>query len=83
MGAQKAQQLMVMAGSVLALNGVLLLASPARFATLRTYSWLPERAKAALEWLGHHARAGRGAGALVSSAGVALLVRGMADVEPG
>lgn len=82
MDRQTLNQVIVLAGSVLAVNGALLLVSPGRFAALRRAAWLPRRANDALDRLGQARTAGRGIGAAATAGGLALLVAGMRRVEP-
>jgi hypothetical protein len=82
---QTTNRALVLAGSVCAVNGALLLLAPGRFVALRRTSWLPAAYGAAygeaLRWLARHRGASRGIG-LAAASGLALLAAGVLRTEP-
>jgi hypothetical protein len=82
MNSQMVNRVLVLAGSLLAVNGLLLAATPRRFATLRSGPWVPDQGKQGLRWLAEHDQAGRALGAAGALAGLVLLLYGVAQAEP-
>ena len=75
-------KLMVAAGSFLATNGMLLMITPARYATLRKANWTPSVLDARLDWLAAHHGRSRTAGLIVVAVGTLLVAAGVARTRP-
>lgn len=75
-------QIFVNVGSVLAGNGLMLLAVPGRFAVLRTNTWMPHVLNQGLGGLARHRRLARGIGVLATVAGVTMVVYGLMRTDP-
>lgn len=82
MSNEQINALLVLAGSFCLSNGLLLLLSPDRFATLRQSDKLPKRYNAVLQRLTAHHSTGRSIGAAAIATGVALLALAMRRTEP-
>ena len=82
MKSQTVNRMLVLAGSLLAVNGLLLAATPRRFATLRSGPWVPDQGKRGLRWLAEHGRTGRTLGAASALVGLVMLLRGVMQAEP-
>jgi hypothetical protein len=80
--AQTTNRALLLAGSVCAANGALLLLAPGRFVALRRTSWLPAAYGEALRWLARHRGASRGIGLAAAAGGLALLAAGVLRTEP-
>ena len=61
-------------GSMLTVNGRLLLIAPEEFVTLRQSNWLPDRLNDAIDRLGRNGPLGRQVGLVSSAIGIALLL---------
>jgi hypothetical protein len=75
-------QLLVNLGTVVAGNGLILLAVPRRFAAVRTMSWMPQTFNRGLTRLARRRLLARGAGALLTLAGASMMVYGLGRTEP-
>jgi hypothetical protein len=75
-------RVMVAVGSFLATNGILLLITPGRYATLRKASWTPSVVDAGLDWLAAHQGRSRMAGLIVAAVGMLLVAVGVARTRP-
>lgn len=75
-------KLLLTGGILLASNGALLAATPARFATLRKMRWLPDRANGALNALARRDAPARAAGVSAAVVGLSLLLVAVARTEP-
>ncbi len=81
-GARRRHKLEAAIGLLLAGNGLLLLLTPARFATLRKVGWLPSRYNAALDQLARRPQLGRSLGFVATGIGAGVLARAVRDTEP-
>ena len=82
MGKQQIDKLAVTIGSMLFVNGWLLLLSPGRFATVRKAGWMPRRVNRRLDWLARHHEQGRSLGLVVTTLGFGLLLLGLFREPP-
>ncbi len=69
------------AGSMLFVDGLLLLVSPERYAAIRKAAWMPERINRTFDWLAHHERA-RPIGLVLTALGFQLLMFGLFQQQP-
>lgn len=74
-------QLLVNVGSVLAANGLILLATPRRFVVLRTTAWTPQVFDRGLDRFTSRHRLARGAGALAALTGIAMVTYGIVRTD--
>lgn len=81
MSANLQNKLLVNIGSVLAANGIILLAAPRRFSALRTSAWTPRTFDRGLARLSD-SRLARAVGAAVASAGIAMVACGIVRTRP-
>jgi hypothetical protein len=77
-----ANKLMVTAGSVLFVNGGLLLFAPHRFGRLRKSSWTPRAVDSTIDWATDDDRRGRTVGVVALLLGLTLLVIGTMRTRP-
>ena len=75
-------KLLVIVGSSLATDGMLLACTPSRFATLRTLTWMPGPYNAAVGWLAGHQQAARVIGGAVTLTGALMMVAGVMRTPP-
>jgi hypothetical protein len=75
-------QLLVNMGTVVAGNGLMLLAVPRRFAAVRTMSWMPQAVNRGLVCLARRRLLARGAGALLTLVGASMMVYGLRRTDP-
>ena len=77
MNKQQLDKIAVTAGSMLFVNGGLLLLSPGRFATIRKAGWTPRRVDEGLDWLARHDEKSRPIGLILATLGFGLLLFGL------
>ena len=82
MNAVTINKLLLTGGILLASNGALLAATPARFAALRKTRWLPDRVNGALDALARRDTPARAAGLAAAIVGLVLLLVALARTEP-
>ena len=81
MNKQQVGKLAVTVGSLLFVDGLLLLLSAGRYSTVRKAGWMPRRVNQTFDWLAHHDRA-RPIGLLLTILGFQLLLFGLFREQP-
>ena len=74
-------KLAVTAGSMLFVDGLLLLVSPGRYASIRKAAWMPKPVNRTFDWLAQHDRA-RPIGLVLTALGFQLLMFGLFQQQP-
>lgn len=82
MNERRTNKLFVAIGLLLAGNGLLLSATPARFASLRTMGWLPDQYNTTLKRVTSNDRSARAMGAAAAILGVVLVTLGVRRTKP-
>ena len=73
-GPKAQDKLIFNVGSLLTINGLLLLIAPEEFVTLRQSTWLPDPVNESIDRLGRNGPLGRQAGVVATALGIGLLL---------